>query len=295
MKETFAFDCLEDFTFGELKDWPDAEAFRATREAHWQSNPMQRLPDGNVMDYSVWAQSYPEYDFVNYLFTPPEEHPEFQDFEALLPKADEIDICVAPYARDQVGLWYTCAELKRLGVSQEQVRLIELPDRAAEIDDGKVAKDLLVNANPAHSKVVRLEWERRCSFWDAATQRPKPLTQALRASMTADEVNAWAVLEGRMPDPKTGLSNLNDSLLAAASLSHAFGKWVKMARVIGDAMVIAWEARDRVGAGVLQNELEALARREPPLVEIKGEGGMRFCEVRFTEEGQALAERLQAP
>jgi hypothetical protein len=36
---------------------------------------------------------------------------------------------------------------------------------------------------------------------------------------------------------------------------------------------------------VLQAELEKMARIDPPLIEIDGNGAMRFCQVRLTPEG----------
>jgi hypothetical protein len=58
-----------------------------------------------------------------------------------------------------------------------------------------------------------------------------------------------------------------------------------MTRIVGDGMVAGWDENDRVGDGVLQAELEKMARIDPPLIEIDGNGAMRFCQVRLTPEG----------
>ncbi len=293
LEGTFAFDCMEDFTVGPLRGWPDAAAFGAERAAYWQDNPMHRLPDGEELDYSVWTQSYPEYDWVNYLFTPKEDHPALHRFEEIAPDAVEFEIWIAPNARSQIGLWYTIAELERIGVKSHQVSLVQFPEGLSLEDRAKLVCDLLHSSENAR-RPVHADWARYLALWQAAQSLPAPFSQSLTEEMSKEEHRAVQILSGRCPDPKTGLNNIQARLLRAALWRRArtSNGWAKMAWVIGEAMAAGWDDGDNVGDGVLQNELEALARQSPPLFEIKGEGAMRFCEVRLTAAGCALAEAL---
>lgn len=124
----------------------------------------------------------------------------------------------------------------------------------------------------------KADWSAALTAWDAVT------SGAL--DRISNNAQVLEVLAGRRMDPLTGLNNIRRRLLAAAR-----PEWTKMARVVGEAMAAGYDMRDDVGDAVLKFELEEMARLPTALVEITGEGAMRFCEVRVTSAGADLQMR----
>lgn len=123
------------------------------------------------------------------------------------------------------------------------------------------------------------DWQLLVDCWTAITILPQPIDPSLMLRVDENALHAFEVLENRHPNRATGLTNLQARLLVAVKPG-----WSKMPRIVGDVMVSGWDENDRVGDGVLQAELEKMARMDPPLIEIDGTGAMRFCQVRLTPE-----------
>lgn len=132
------------------------------------------------------------------------------------------------------------------------------------------------------------DWQLLEDCWNAITLLPQPIDPSLMPRVDEYALHAFEVLTNRHPNRATGLTNLQARLLVAVKPD-----WSKMARIVGDVMVAGWDENDRVEVGVLQAELEKMARMNPPLIEIDGTGAMRFfCQVRLTPEG-ATKQQVQ--
>ena len=285
---TFMFVCFEDFSVGPLNDWDTAAQFKKNRSEFWKKTSMLDLPDGSKMDYFVWLQALPRHDLVELIQSGVaiEGVPETNEFDDLAPKASKIEIWYDRTVRGYAFLWYLIAIFEHMEVDRNFVSRCLFPDGLREKLPAKFWFEMLLDT-PARSKPARpinsAEWQLFLRYWEAVNNLPAPIDPALVQNADEHTLAALSILKQRHPSPETGLSNLQVRLLNSVK-----SDWLKMARVIGDAMVVGWDENDPVGDLVLQAELEEMSRLTPPLVEIDGTGAMRFCKVRSTRHGESM-------
>lgn len=283
--ETFVFVCYEDFSVGPLRDWNNQSEFRKNRSDYWRKTFVFDLPDGNKMDYVVWSQALPRHDLVELLQRGVsfDDMPETQEFDDLVPKATSIEIWCDRTPSSNLLVWYLSAAFEVMKIDRNSVSLCIVPNALRERRPKKFWSDMLLDTSDRAVPAIPLswaQWELMSRYWNAATELPKPIDPALVQDAESHILDTFSILMNRHPNSETGLTNLQLRLLRSTTEG-----WRKMARVVGDAMGVGWDENDHVGDGVLQAELEEMARMVPPLVEIDGTGAMRFCQVRLTPDG----------
>ena len=268
----FGFYSHEDFTVGPRPDWDKPEQFRAARAEYWAKI------DGIIDYYYTWGQFAPYVSFEDLIKDTKagieRPHPEAED---LLPQADQIEIWADPSPLAQTCLWYTLADLHRMGISHERISLCRFDDLKKERGKG-FCKALLCDDPerelPAEP-ITAEDMENACALWLAVTKLP-----ALSEISKQDDATAriFTRLAGRFPTPETGLTELQHRLLDATR-----SDWLSMVRPIAEAMAKSSILGDPVGDEILRHELEQMACLTPAPVEIEGSGQMRFCKVRLTD------------
>lgn len=283
---TYFFVCFEDFSVGPVNDWNDRPKFDQQRADFWKTTQMLDLPDGSKMDYVVWMQGLPRYDLVELIQSGVsfEEMPKMYEFAELIHEATTIEIWHDLSVRGCVFRWYAVAALHGLGIQPERVSACVLPNLIRERQSAGFWSDMLLD-NPGRAvlaaPISTADWDLALLYWAALTGMPNSVEKALVQRADKPSRDALAVLSARFPDPATGLTNIQERLLRSASHD-----WRKMARVVGDAMGTGWEEKDPIGDSVLHAELIEMARMNPPLLAIMGEGAMRYCRVRLTHFGE---------
>lgn len=286
--DTFMFCCFEDFSVGSLKDWDSPAQFKKHRSDFWNKTSLLDMPDGSKSDYFVWFQASPKYDLVDLRQSGVaiNDLPVVYEFDDLASEASNIEIWHDQTVRGHVFLWYLIAAFEHRRVERACVSRCFFPDGMQEKLPMAFWSDMLWNT-PARGIPARpigcAQWQLFSNYWKAATKLPAPVDQALVRNADEHTLNALSVLKQRHPGAETGLTNLQTRLLNSAK-----SDWLKMARVIADAMLAGWDENDRVGDSILQAELEEMSRFTPPLIEINGSGAMRFCEVRSTRYGESM-------
>ena len=291
---TFAFICFEDFSVGPLGDWKDRAKFNESRAEFWRKTELLTLPDGSQMDYFIWNQTLPRYDLVEMAQSGvlAEDIPIPHELHELIPTAKSIEIWQDATVGGQVFLWYTVAALRDFQIGPNHVSVCMLLDRLQKKQPPKFWSDMLLDRPDravAAAPLSEREWALALKYWDALTKLPEVVDPKLLQGAERPVRDAFLTLSKRHPSEVSGLTNIQERLLH--STRH---DWQKMARTIGDAMVAGFQANDPVGDLVLQAELNEMARMTPPLVEIDGEGAMRFCRVRLTPFG-AVKSLSQMP
>lgn len=290
--ETFVFVCMEDFSVGPLFGWDDPAEFQRNRSDFWQATPLLDLPDGSKADYFVWHQMLPRCDLVEALKsgTPFDDIPEPLQLEQVAAKAKSIEIWSDRSVQGYAFLWYLSIALEGMGVDRNAVSLCVFHEDIFSKRPQKFWRDMLLDRTERSIPAVlpnSSDWQLLVDCWKAITMLPQPIDPSLMPTVDKNALHAFKVLKNRHPNRATGLTNLQARLLVAVKPD-----WSKMARIVGDVMVAGWDENDRVGDGVLQAELEKMARMGPPLIEIDGTGAMRFCQVRLTPEG-ATKQQVQ--
>jgi hypothetical protein len=249
-------------------------------------------PDGSKMHYVVWQQDLPRYDLVESIKSGVsfEEMPRTYEFAELIYKATTIEIWHDFSVRGCVFRWYVVAALHSIGIQPERVSTCVLPDLIRERQSAGFWSDMLLDkprrAVPA-APISTSDWDLALQYWTALTAMPNPVEKDLLQQADKPSRDALAALSARFPDPATGLTNIQGRLLRSAS-----DDWRKMARVVGDAMGVGWEENDPIGDSFLHAELIKMARMNPPLLKIEGEGAMRYCRVRLTHLGETTRATL---
>ncbi|MFK7940128.1 MAG: hypothetical protein AB8B82_12155 [Roseovarius sp.] len=290
--ETFVFVCMEDFSVGSLIGWDDLVEFQRNRSDFWQATPLLDLPDGSKADYFVWHQTLPRCDLVGALKSGMsfDDIPEPLQLEQVAAKATSIEIWSDRSVQGYAFLWYLSIALEGMGVDRNAVSLCVFHEDIFGKRPKKFWSDMLLDRTERGIPAVPLnptDWQLLVDCWNAITMLPQPIDPSLMPRVDEYALHAFEVLKNRHPNRATGLTNLQARLLVAVKPD-----WSKMARIVGDVMVAGWDENDRVGDGVLQAELEKMARMDPPLIEIDGTGAMRFCQVRLTPEG-ATKQQVQ--
>ena len=282
--DTYAFICFEDFTVGPLSDWNDRTRFDDTRAAFWQKTQRLTLPDGDQMDYFIWHQTLPRCDLVDMIQSgiAAEDIPLPQDWSECIAQAKSIEIWHDLTVRGQVFLWYTVAALQDFQIDPSCISTCALPEGTPSPE---FWSDMVLDRPSRAVPMVELSAKVKAQalqYWDALTRLPTPVNAALLRDAPDPVRHAFVTLSERQPNAETGLTNIQARVLRCAPRD-----WQKMARVISNAMIASMDADDPVGDAVLQFELTQMAQMTPPLVEIDGEGAMRFCQVRLTDDGDA--------
>jgi len=291
--ETYVFVCIEDFSVGPLCDWQDRAKFQESRSEFWQRTELLTLPDGSKNEYFVWHQSLPRFDLVEMVKggIAIEDIPIPHKLNEIIPTAKTIEIWYDLSVRGQVFLWYTVAALQDYQIHPKFVATCELSDHLQEYPRkfwSGMLLDKVDRAIPA-IRIPEREWRQVLCYWDALTKLPKPVDQTLIQSAEEPMRKVLATMSGRYPSETLALNNIQERLLR--STRH---EWQKMAVTIGDAMFAGYEEHDPVGDFVLQFELNQMAQMTPPLVEVDGEGAMRFCNVKLTPHGETKLRSLSA-
>jgi len=282
---TFVFVCMEDFSVGPLSGWNNPAEFHRNRSDFWQATPLLDLPDGRKADYFVWHQTLPRCDLVEALKSGMsfEDIPEPLQLEQVAAKATSIEIWSDGSVQGHAFLWYLSIALEGMGVDRNTVSLCVFHEDIVTKRPQKFWNDMLLDRTERSIPAVLptpSDWQLLVDCWNAITILPQPIDPSLMRRLDENALHAFEVLKNRHPNRATGLTNLQARLLDAVKAD-----WSKMARIVGDVMAAGWDENDRVGDGVLQAELEKMARMGPPLVEIDGTGAMRFCKVRLTPDG----------
>lgn len=286
--DTVAFLCFEDFSVGPLGDWHDRALFEKRRAAFWRTTELLTLPDGKQMAYFVWHQSLPRIDLVEMVKSgvAVDDIPMPRELHDLIPEATRIEIWHDGTVRGHVFLWYMAAVLKDLSIDAKIISTCRFEDHLRTKRSGRFWSDMLTDA--PDREIAALQWSDTdrslaLQYWTALTKLPEPVDLELMNGAEPTVKEAFDILAKRHLNGTSQLTNLQQRLLNAAR-----SDWRKMARTIGDAMVAGIDENDPVGDFVLQAELHAMARMTPPLVDIEGEGAMRFCRVRLTSQGEAM-------
>lgn len=286
VKDTYIYVSLEDYSVGPLLGWPDPLAFRASRAAFFQTILNRRLPDGTHLDYFEWVQVVPDFPSEHFMLLPEDSWPLYE-LEDVLPIAERIEIWVGSSVREILCKWRIAAELVRLGVSRDRVSLLSFPGRLRDKHHPWYSDRLLDELRSGCIPTLPIpegDWERMTRCWDAVIACPVAADESLLQDPATRRV--FEVLGTRRPDAATGLNMLQKRLIVSAR-----SEWMKMARIIGEAMALGYGADDQVGDWVLQAELRKLAGMTPPPVEIEGDD-IRNSRVRLTQGGAMLRQAL---
>lgn len=283
---------MEDFSVGPLLGWENPAEFQRNRSDFWQATPLLDLPDGSKADYSVWHQSLPRCDLVEAFKSGRsfDTIPQPLQLEQVAAKATSIEIWTERSVQGCAFLWYLSIALKGVGVDRNTVSLCVFHEDIFSKRPQKFWGDMLSDRKERRIPAVLptpSDWQLLVDCWNAFALLPKPIDPSLMRKVDDYALHAFEVLKNRHPNRAKGLTNLQARLLIAVKAD-----WSKMARIVSDVMVAGWDENDRVGDGVLQAELEKMARMEHPLIEIDGSGAMRFCKVRLTPEG-ATEQQVQ--
>lgn len=288
--DTFVFHCFEDFSVGPINDWKDPQLFERARKELWTKVEMRDFPDGEEVDYFVWHRIFPRYNIMELAAGDEFEFPEAFEVNNLMVKADVIEIWADMTVNDRVWQWYIMAELHRMGVNLSRIFLCQFEEDLFTDRKPSFWNGMLCNTHDRDVAAVpmsRADWKYMLKYWTAVANLPTPVDSTLLQSADAETRRTFDIMSGGYPNAKTGLTNLQTRLLRAAK-----PRWLKMVRIIADAMGDGWAESDRVGDRQLQTELAELAHMETPLVAIKGTGTMRYCEVMLTPKGEELQKQL---
>lgn len=285
-ENTFVFSYFEDFSVGPLGNWNDQTKFSQDRAEFWRKITHLDLPDGSKMDYFVWLQALPQHDLMELVQNGVtlEDFPETYELDARAPKSTAIEIWGDLTVRGSVFRWYVIAALAKIGIDRKLVSFCNIPNTWSKEPEPKFWNDMLLDAPTRRIVPVPAstqDWEFIVKCWEALTNLPGPIDQALKQCANNTTLRAFETVAQRYPSPETGLTNLQARLLNAAQT-----KWHQMVRIVSDAMIAGYAEDDPVGHEVLQAELEGMSRMTPPLVEIDGSGAMRFCKVRLSPHGE---------
>lgn len=289
------FHSTETLTVGPLAGWDDPASFWQARRSFWRSTPVFDMPDGEKWDAEPWIPINPQAS--RFLLELVKKGPPIEDdwpfaepepMEEVVQQADTIEVWSSSSADETLGLWRLLEDVSRLRSDPAALRIRSFKKQLRTFEDQALWLQLIGGRQdcPVPARLVSPEeQEKMRSLGRAAAGLPQNWPGAWRTD--PDAAGVFSVLRGRIPDPATGLTNIRSRLLSAAQ-----SRWMKMTRVVGDAMVKGWDDADQLNVGILQMELEAMAQLELPLVEITGQGAMRHCEVRLTEQGNVLKARL---
>lgn len=283
----FVFACFENFSVGPLQNWGNSVEFQKNRSDFWTKTSKLDLPDGAKMDYFVWLQELPRHDPVKWSQGGGEvtDIPETYECDELLPQAAKIEIWADHTVSGYAFLWYVIATLEDVGVDRGCVTLSCIPDFIGDRQSSKFWTDMLLD-HPERgilaNTLSETEWRLMLRSWNAITQLPEGPDPELIKDMDEKTLRVFDILRGRYADPESGLTNVQMRLLCTVRK-----EWLKMTRVLGDAICAGWDDLDPVGDAVLHTELEEMSRMAPPLVEMSGVGEMPNCRVRLTSAGES--------
>ncbi|MEP5761565.1 MAG: hypothetical protein ABJ327_20085 [Litoreibacter sp.] len=291
--DTFVFTCCEDFSVGSIQDWNAPTKFHQARsELWWKETNWAEVE----IDYRVWLQVLPNQERMTQELAAKTERGEIElqepyKFEDLAPKADQIELWADASVRSSVWRWYMVATLERMGVDLSRVFVSNISEDGFREHKKRFWTRLVNNAEdrafPA-DQLSQAQLENMIQYWEAAVSLPTPINPEFAASFDESTRHVFNILSARHPDPETRLSNIEARLLKGAR-----SEWKKMAYVVANAMGKGWDDNDSVGHSHLQIVLKDMALKQPALVEIKGQGEMRFCDVRLTSLGQMLQNKIQ--
>ena len=284
--ETFTFLCYEDFSVGPLGDWRDLSKFRKSRKAFWRKSPGSALPDGSTMPYFVWMQILPKFDLVEVNKNGIEINDETLplEFDDAAPFATEIEIWRDQSVNGVIFQWYLSALLPLMGIDLSNVSICQFPQANSDKFTEKFWSEMLYDMPnrdfPARALSLS-DWQEMLRCWEAIANLPDPIDACLLKTSDTLTLQAFEVMKGRLPDALTGLNNIQTRILQATSAD-----WKKMVRSISDAMMAGRDSNDHVPLNTLEATLNEMAKQPQPLIEKKGSGPMRNCEVRLTPLGQ---------
>lgn len=266
---TYGFHCFEDFSVGPLEDGNNPAAFERSRADFWHSLPGHVTPEGDRMPYTLWHQVLPWFDLSQMASTPAGQWPETFEFADLAPQAGRIEVWSGGSVRDRIWSWFLAATLPDLGLFPDAIRWWNIPAHKRFDADTTFWQSMTDGRADGATVLSPDEWERRAALWAAASKGELP------QGLIEEDARVFDIILGRKPDPATGLTNLEARLLDATPVA-----WTKAARVVGETMSAGIEMGDEVGDIVLFSVLLTMARRDPPLIEVDGDGAMRTCQVR---------------
>ncbi|WP_121629950.1 hypothetical protein [Tropicibacter alexandrii] len=267
------FEWIDDLSVGPVSDWRDVEAFRRQRARFQLACSFDEVTqdwDEEVL-LDPWHPTYPVQTLDWLTVSTAEAEAFFESWEAQEPweevvtKAERVVIAYGDSVQGTLFAAYLLTAVQRSGVGR----------LAAIQHDGLPQLDEVLAA-PA--RVLReAEIARFTALW---------------TSWVDGDVEALAQLDGdvctalmRRRAGADGLTELERDLLRVTQPA-----WRKMTRIVAEVMAGPRDGpKDYPRDGFLQKLLEDMARRDPALVEIRGDGAaMRRREVRLTEAGQAV-------
>ena len=238
------------------------------------------------MPYFVWMQILPKFDLVEVNKNGIEINDETLplEFDDAAPVATEIEIWRDQSVNGVIFQWYLSALLPLMGVDLSNVSICQFPQANSDKFTEKFWSEMLYDMPnrdfPARALSLS-DWQEMLRCWEAIANLPDPIDASLLKTSDKQTLQAFEVMKGRLPDALTGLNNIQARILQATSAD-----WKKMVRSISDAMIAGRNSNDNVPLNTLEATLNEMAKQPQPLIEKKGSGPMRNCEVRLTPLGQ---------
>lgn len=275
------YQSLDDLTVGPVDAWPDRRAFERAREQFWLSVLYAPLAGEDAP--GLWTPLYPNVPFQEWPELTEDEEARWEaleDVDTTLGAAEALEVWHDDTVQGIVFLAFAVADLKARAIGVP-LRIRCLPTKSKPEEAERWIAAALADPGGGEglsegeaTRLVRL-WEARCAL------PAKPTFE-----MESDWQHAFAVLAARYPEPETGLSALERTLLGQVP-----DVWGKMALIVAKTMALRFDLGDRIGDRVLHDALERMALRARPLVEVRGDGiEMRFREARLTQAGRDLLQ-----
>ena len=192
---------------------------------------MWLLPDGTHMPYQDYLCVSPHYSMEELIGMSDDAVPEILAPKDVLGRAASIELWVGHSVKAELWFWQVLSDLTAMAVDPGRVFFSRIDDDVFW-DEGRSAA--MFDDGADGQAIPKADWAAALTAWDAVT------SGALDWISVNNQV--FEVLAGRRMDPLTGLNNIRRRLLAAAR-----PEWMKMARVVGEAMAAGYDMRDDAG------------------------------------------------
>lgn len=289
--DTHVFLAWEDFSVGPLDAWGDWDKFCAQRaEYHRQLDKYYGVSQDSFL-YAQWIRILPRFDLVE-LHNSGVDVSDIQpppDLDEISTQATTVELWCDDTVQGQVIVWGLAAVSEKMGIDRDLISICWISDWRGKKTIKGFWNDMLLDTPERKIKPERpsaKQWEVWAQLWDVVVGK-RDLAAVEVNNLDEMSRHAMDVIAGRNAQDADGLSNVHRRLLRSARAD-----WTKMARTVSEAMFDGWNEKDGVGDICLQFELWKMAGASTPLIEIKGEGAMRFCEVRLTPEGRKQQANL---
>ena len=291
--DTHVFQSWDDFSVGPLGAWGDWDRFFQERAA-FHDQVWEAGASGVVLEYMQWIRSLPHLDLVA-LYKSGVDVSDIQwplEFDEAVAQATNVELWYDDTVQGHVFLWFVAAAYTQMGINRDAISVCRHINWRDFKESVGFWNDMLLDAATRKFKTRRptaTEWDQWAACWDAVAG-PATTNFDVLGSVDEGARQTIDVIRGRVPNPETGLSNIQLSLLQFAPET-----WGGMSRVIVNAMKENWDHADQLDHNVLKLELEKMAGMDDPFVQIEGEGRMTQCRICLTSRGKAMKDRLFNP